>query len=107
SWATQCTDVRLAEWASKAVRAFIDDWCRAAGIPSRMKDWDSAGSAEPATRGFRRWLAWLRKFIAARLSSSGWRSPPHEPLPRQSARTPWMWRRAFGHHARARLRGDA
>ena len=69
SWAGQCMDIRLAEWASKAVRAFIDDWCRAAGIPSRMKDWDSAGLVEPATRGFRRWLAWLRKFIAARLSS--------------------------------------
>ena len=43
SWAAQCTDVRLAEWASKAVRAFIDDWCEAAGIPSRMKDPGFAG----------------------------------------------------------------
>jgi len=38
SWAAQCTDVRLAEWASKAVRAFIEDRCQAAGILSRMKD---------------------------------------------------------------------
>jgi hypothetical protein len=30
SWATQCMDLRLAEWASKAIRAFIDDWCQAA-----------------------------------------------------------------------------
>jgi hypothetical protein len=43
SWAAQCTDIRLAEWASKAVRAFIDDWCRAVGIPSRMEDHDFAG----------------------------------------------------------------
>jgi hypothetical protein len=44
SWAAQCTDIRLAEWASNAVRAFIDDWCRAAGIPSRMQDREFAGS---------------------------------------------------------------
>jgi hypothetical protein len=69
SWATQCMDVRLAEWASKAVRALIDDWCRAAGIPSRMKDPGFAGSVEPATRGSPRWLAWLPKFTAPRLSS--------------------------------------
>jgi hypothetical protein len=46
SWASQCTDVRLAEWASKAVGAFIDDWCQAASIPSRMKDPEFAGSAD-------------------------------------------------------------
>lgn len=43
SWATQCRDVRLGEWASYAVRAFIDDWCRAASIPSRMQDQEFAG----------------------------------------------------------------
>jgi hypothetical protein len=43
-WAGQCMDVQLAEWASKAVREFIDDWCRAADIPSRMQDWEFAGS---------------------------------------------------------------
>ena len=43
SWASQCMDVRLAEWGSKAVAAFIDDWCQAAGIPSRMKDPGFAG----------------------------------------------------------------
>jgi hypothetical protein len=43
SWANQCRDVRLAEWASKAVREFIDDWSRAAGIPSRMQDQVFAG----------------------------------------------------------------
>jgi hypothetical protein len=46
SWASVCTDVRLAEWASKAVGAFIDDWCQAASIPSRMKDPEFAGSAD-------------------------------------------------------------
>jgi hypothetical protein len=46
SWASQCMDVRLAEWASKAVAAFIDDWCKAAGIPSRMKDPEFAGSVD-------------------------------------------------------------
>jgi hypothetical protein len=48
SWANQCRDVRLAEWASKAVRAFIDDWCRAAGIQSRMQDQAFAPPAAPA-----------------------------------------------------------
>lgn len=43
SWANRCRDVRLAEWASKAVRAFIDDWCRAADIPPRMLDPEFAG----------------------------------------------------------------
>jgi hypothetical protein len=36
-WTTACSDVRLGDWASVAVRAFIDDWCNAAGIPSRME----------------------------------------------------------------------
>jgi hypothetical protein len=39
-------EVRLAEWASKAVAAFIDDWCQAAGIPSRMKDPEFAGPVD-------------------------------------------------------------
>jgi hypothetical protein len=34
SRANQCIDW----WASKAVREFVDDWCRAAGIPSRMPE---------------------------------------------------------------------
>jgi hypothetical protein len=37
SWASACRDIRLAEWAAVAVCAFIDDWCNAAGIPSRME----------------------------------------------------------------------
>jgi hypothetical protein len=37
SWASQCTNVRLAEWASGAVRAFIEDSCRAQGIRSTME----------------------------------------------------------------------
>jgi|SRR5262249_17524584 len=37
SWVTACTDVRLGEWASRAVREFIEDWCKAGCIPSRME----------------------------------------------------------------------
>jgi hypothetical protein len=46
SWAAQCTDVRLAKWAAEAVRSFIDDLCRARGIPSRMQlhGWEFDGS---------------------------------------------------------------
>jgi hypothetical protein len=36
-WAAQCSNVRLGEWASQVVCGFIEDWCRARGIPSRMK----------------------------------------------------------------------
>ena len=28
SWAAQCSDVRLAEWAADIVRAFVDEWWR-------------------------------------------------------------------------------
>jgi hypothetical protein len=37
SWASQCTDIRLAQWSSTAVKSFIEDWCRARGIPSLMQ----------------------------------------------------------------------
>ena len=37
SWTAACRDVRLGEWASRAVREFIEDWCKAGGIPSRME----------------------------------------------------------------------
>jgi hypothetical protein len=46
SWTAQCSDVRLAKWASLAVSSFIDDWCQARGIPSRMQlpGWAPEGS---------------------------------------------------------------
>jgi hypothetical protein len=37
SWTAACRDGRLGEWASRAVREFIEDWCKAGGIPSRME----------------------------------------------------------------------
>jgi len=48
SWAGQCMRVELAVWASTSVRTFIEDWCRAGNIPSRMLDagWELA--ADPS-----------------------------------------------------------
>jgi hypothetical protein len=66
SWAGQCTDIRLAEWASKAVREFIDDWCRAGGISSRMQDagWEFEGSQGTGkSRPVDTWKRWLRAFF--------------------------------------------
>jgi hypothetical protein len=65
SWAAQCTDIRLAEWASKAVREFIDDWCRAGGISSRMQEpgWEfgvSQGTGK--SRLMDAWKRWLARF---------------------------------------------
>jgi hypothetical protein len=53
SWMGQCTNVRLGEWASIAVRGFIDDWCTAGGIPSRMQlpGWEFEGSSGDAVNG--------------------------------------------------------
>jgi hypothetical protein len=42
SWAAQCGDVRLAEWAAKAVRGFVDEWWRVGRPPDQIEllHWD-------------------------------------------------------------------
>ena len=73
SWAGRCMNVQLADWASKVVRAFIDDWCRARGIESRMKlpGWEhvpsNAAPSEEATSWTQRVASWCRR--ALRLSA--------------------------------------
>jgi hypothetical protein len=70
SWAAQCTDIRLAEWASKVVREFIDDWCRARGISSRMQEpgWElreSQGTGK--SRLMDAWKRCLARFSGTKL----------------------------------------
>jgi hypothetical protein len=36
SWAAQCSDVRLAEWAADIVRAFVDEWWRIGRDPGEF-----------------------------------------------------------------------
>jgi hypothetical protein len=67
SWAGQCMHVGLAVWASTAARAFIDDWCRAGNIPSRMQQagWELQ-SPKPRQGTFEAIRLWIREnvFIA-------------------------------------------
>lgn len=37
SWAAQCSDVRLAEWGAKVVRAFVDEWWRIGRVPAEIE----------------------------------------------------------------------
>ena len=69
SWAGQCMNVQLADWASKVVRAFIEDWCRAGGIESRMKlpGWEyvpsNAAPSEGASSWIRRVASWCQRAL--------------------------------------------
>jgi hypothetical protein len=42
SWAAQCSDVLLAEWAAKVVRGFVDEWWRLGRAPAQIEllHWD-------------------------------------------------------------------
>jgi hypothetical protein len=69
SWAGQCMNVQLTDWASKVVRAFIEDWCRAGGIESRMKlpGWEyvpsNAAPSEGASSWVRRVASWCQRAL--------------------------------------------
>jgi hypothetical protein len=75
SWAGQCMNVRLADWASDVVHTFIEDWCQALGIPSRMQlpGWkvSNAAPTQQPTSMFGRVASSVRRALRRIRSTQG------------------------------------